>query len=67
VTYAEFVTKVSTTFVAEPLWRLGQTAFNVLYEVAPDLADEIRATELDPFYLDDRLPAFYQWVRGRLE
>jgi hypothetical protein len=33
-----------------PNWRYGQVLFNALYEVDPDLANEIRGTEIDPFY-----------------
>lgn len=36
-----------------PSWRLGQTYFNVLYQYYPELADSIRSTEYDPFYVDD--------------
>lgn len=39
-------------------WREGQRAFNELYQDEPEIADAIRGTEYDPFYLDERLPAF---------
>lgn len=43
--------------------RKGQKAFNALYEVRADLADQIRSnSELDPFYRDENLPAFYLWL-----
>lgn len=45
--------------------RQGQQAFNVLHEMRPDLANEIRATPLDPFYLDERLPDFYNFLYVR--
>jgi len=34
-------------------WRYGQALFNSLYEFAPTVADKIRGTDLDTFYLDD--------------
>ena len=43
-------------------WRHGQFAFNMLYSWRPVLADKIRTTEIDPFYRDDRLPAFWEYV-----
>jgi hypothetical protein len=40
--------------------RSGQAAFNALWNVRPELADEIRGTDLDPFYDDKRLLAFWE-------
>lgn len=45
-------------------FRAGQAAFNMLYVLRPDLADQIRGTDLDPFYQDERLPAFYAWLES---
>lgn len=42
--------------------RAGQHAFNVLYQLRPDLAEMVRASSFDPFYVDGRLPTFYEWV-----
>lgn len=33
--------------------RFGQLFFNLLNEVRPDIADKIRATDLDPFFSDE--------------
>lgn len=33
-----------------PDWRIGQSMFNALYHIRPDLADRLRGGELDPFY-----------------
>lgn len=38
-----------------PDWRKGQTFFNVLYNLYPEMADEIRGSEIDPFYIDDNI------------
>lgn len=33
--------------------RYGQAMFNHLYEVRPDLSEQIRATDADPFYVSE--------------
>ena len=38
--------------------RLGQWAFNILYEMYPNIADKIRGTDCDPFYNDSKIPNF---------
>lgn len=66
VPYDSYVQFVQDTYQmlrgAPDNWRMGQTAFNVLVNVRPDLSEQVRGTDLDPFYKDDRLLAFYQWV-----
>lgn len=42
--------------------RSGQAYFNTLADVRPSLAEEVRATTLDPFYDDANLAAFLVWV-----
>lgn len=42
--------------------RQGQMAFNALHMYAPDIANRIRTTDADPFYNDDRIPAFFDAV-----
>jgi len=39
--------------------RAGQKAFNELYAVSPEIANQIRGSKYDPFYDDTRLQAFY--------
>ena len=41
-----------------PKLRKGQAYFNYLYQLHPDVADEIRGTEFDPFYNDSRIEKF---------
>lgn len=66
-TYAHFLNEVDTAvYNYDGDWRNGQAAFNVLYSMHPELAQEIRGTDLDPFYDDSRLYAFYTWVYERL-
>jgi len=36
-------------------WRKGQCFFNALYELFPDVADEVRGTIVDPFHIDGRI------------
>ncbi len=45
-------------------WREGQAAFNHLYKVSPGWADHIRGGPIDPFHMDERLPAFFDWLPG---
>lgn len=47
-------------------WRLGQTYFNILHRLRPDLADEIRGTSLDPYHFDSRIGLFRIWLEHRL-
>ena len=43
-------------------WRKGQTCFNMLFYTRPDLSEKIRTTKLDPFYSDEKVPAFLEWA-----
>lgn len=65
--YSEYLEAVSASWTLHPSWRLGQTYFNVLYDMRPVLADQIRTTDLDPFYRNERLPAFCKWVASKLD
>lgn len=43
--------------------RLGQLMFNVLSEMNPTLADQVRGDPtLDPFYEDQNIAAFVIWL-----
>ena len=53
-----FVELVETEHRLRPHWRKGQTYFNVLYEIYPDFANDIRGTELDPFHDDKKVKPF---------
>lgn len=50
---------------AHPSLRDGQAYFNALHEVDPKLADELSGTELDPYYVDSRIPDFLAKVQER--
>ncbi len=43
--------------------RLGQTYFNLLFKWRPDLTNKVINTDLDPFYNDDRIPRFLEFVK----
>lgn len=45
--------------------RQGQASFNVLYLNRNKWSNEIRSTDLDPFFYDDRLPAFRKWLKEK--
>lgn len=48
-----------------PEQRQGQASFNVLRTNRRKWTDEIHGTPLDPFYMDDRLPAFRKWLKEK--
>ena len=54
------------TIKKHPYLRKGQTLFNILYEQYPDIANQIRSTENDPFYLDKRIDNFFNEIKKHL-
>lgn len=42
--------------------RLGQHMFNELYLLNTAIANQIRGSIVDPFYNDDKIPAFLERV-----
>lgn len=51
----QFWQVVEFTHHNNPNHRYGQTAFNVLSAQRPDLADKVRGTDVDPFYVTHHL------------
>ena len=47
----ETATKIRMEY---PYFRKGQAFFNALYHLHPEIADNIRSTEFDPFYDDNK-------------
>lgn len=43
---------------ATDIYRIGQNAFNSLHTIKPEIANALRATDFDPFYVDDNLYEF---------
>ena len=61
--FSDYLLEVSYSYVRQFELRYGQTCFNVLYLLDPDLADSIRGTDLDPFHNDNRVPEFLKRLR----
>lgn len=59
MTVDEFFDYVEQAVGSYPTWRPGQCLFNHLYYVRPDLADQIRATDKDPFFSDTKHDSRY--------
>lgn len=65
ITESVFTLRYSFNLVrSQGRWRFGQTWVNTLYDLWPEKADEIRGTELDPFYDDDLVPDAHAHVFG---
>ena len=68
MTLNEFIAEVVKTTYAHPDWRLGQSVFNRLLELEPDMAEEIRGTKFDPFYKSaNELDIFWGFIAKRLD
>jgi hypothetical protein len=52
-----------TARLLHPEWRLGQAYFNFLAQDYPELAKEIAGTDIDPFYVDDRINDFLKHIQ----
>lgn len=46
--------------------RLGQAAFNLLVERRPDLAEMVRSSKCDPFYLNGPADDIQKWEQFAL-
>lgn len=65
--YIGFLAELVAYQCKHPEQRTGQAHFNVLHRLHPELADEIRGDRmLDPFHVDERIPAFREFVMARL-
>jgi hypothetical protein len=49
--------------VDEPTWRYGQSLFNALYEINPEIANKIRGGRFDPFYSDELVQPFFSSIK----
>lgn len=54
----DFVQMCEDVMKDNPRWRRGQTYFNVLYYIKPELANSIRGTSIDCFHNDKVIPDF---------
>ena len=55
-TYSDYIC-ASAHYFQENEERMGQSYFNALTVLRPDIAEQIRGTECDAFYDNDLLPA----------
>jgi hypothetical protein len=56
---SEFFSFISRLTEDRPEYeRLGQRAFNLLYSTHPEIANQIRGTKYDPFYVDSKIVDF---------
>ena len=62
MTFPEYITKALALHHSNPELRVGQSYFNTLYEIKPDMANLVRGTDRDPFYRNAIIPAFLDWV-----
>jgi len=52
------------TFARPNRYRYGQVMFNYLELVRPDLAEQVRATDMDPFYCESpKDPQFDRFIQ----
>ena len=47
-------------------WRLGQAYFNYAYELYPKEVNELRGTEYDCFYDNNKIPIFLEELNKKL-
>lgn len=59
VTYDDYLEAVLIGSMQFINWRNGQVAFNTLAQMRPDLAEQVRGSDFDPFYAD-QLPRGYE-------
>jgi len=68
-TLAQYLEAAYIAADQNPSWRWGQTLFNTLYNLEPELANEIRSTELDTFYMTEQSHTeqmFWLWLATKL-
>lgn len=65
LTFEEYLRKVCSEKSKHPEWRLGQTYYNVLHEVRPDIAIDVNGVIWkDPYYNDQYIPRFLEYVES---
>ena len=47
-------------------WRLGQAYFNYAYELYPEETNQLRGTEYDCFYDDNKISIFLEKLNKKL-
>lgn len=62
IVYISDLTKRLFDVEAKGDQRAGQWLFNCLFAVRPDLANEVRTTENDPYYDDKKIPNCWTFI-----
>ena len=66
MTFKEYLTEAAKCFIANKrTHRRGQAYWNTLELHRKDLADKIRATKIDPYYRDERVPDFIDYLKDK--
>lgn len=58
----ELLDHATDMLIENKSWRWGQSLFNALHKSHPKIADSIRGTEYDPFYLSDRSQSMLDYL-----
>lgn len=58
ISFSAYLERVARRKVAHKVERMGQAYFNQLHEDMPEIANQIRGTEVDPFYDDVQIGNF---------
>lgn len=64
--FADLMAFMVSYKLSHPDQRTGQAYFNALDETYAELADQIRGTDLDPFYNDVNLNSFFDYLIGEV-
>lgn len=63
MTFTDFVLRTHNAYIAtDRTQRQGQYFFNALAMLSPVLAGMCRMTSVDPFFRNDRMGAFLNWL-----
>ena len=64
-----YLTRVAKEQTRHPELRRGQAMYIVLHHMRPDLVEEIKGTDLDPFYAgnsgEPRMLGFLDWLMDK--
>ncbi len=64
MTFDEWLLHAAVYWQKNNQQRKGQAHFNTLYDIRPDLGQEIAGTHADPFHDDRRMTLFLDTVRA---
>jgi len=64
--FAELMFNASVMMNEQPNLRYGQALYNCLVDINPQLVTSINNTEIDPFYDNNKVPAFLTFITDKL-